>query len=81
MKDFQLNNKSIEEDLRTLASKIAKRTGKKVGKKLGDRHTLTSKKSTTDLVTEVDEWSEKQITEYITSRRPNDEIILSLIHI
>lgn len=75
MKDFQLNSKSIEEDLRTLASKIAKRTGKKVGKKLGERHTLTSKKSATDLVTEVDEWSEKQITEYINSRRPNDEII------
>jgi len=75
VKDFQLSKKSIEEDLRTLASNIAKRTGKKVAKRLGERHTLTSKSSTTDLVTEIDEWSEKQITEYVTSRRPNDEII------
>ena len=75
MKDFQLNNKSLEEDLRVLASGIAKKTGKKIAKKLGQRHTLTYKSSATDLVTEIDEWSESKITEYISSRRPSDEII------
>ena len=75
MKDSQLSKKSIEEDLRTLAANIAKRTGKKVAKRLGEQHIQTSKSSATDLVTEIDEWSEKQITKYITSHRPNDEII------
>ena len=75
MKDFQLNKKPIEEDLRVLASSIAKKTGKKIAKKLGQHHTSTYKSSATDLVTEIDEWSERTITEYISSRRPNDEII------
>jgi len=75
VKDFQLNKKSIEEDLRVLASNIAKKTGKKIAKKLGQDHTLTYKSSSTDLVTEIDEWSERKITEHISSRRPNDEII------
>ena len=75
MKDFQLSKKSIEEDLRLLASNITKKTGKKIAKKLGQRHTLTYKSSSTDLVTEIDEWSEREITKYISSHRPNDEII------
>jgi len=75
VKDFQLNKKSIEEDLRILASGIAKKTGRKIANKLGQSHTVTHKSSATDLVTEIDKWSEKRITEYISSRRPNDEII------
>ena len=75
MKDFQLSKKSIEEDLRLLASNITKKTGKKIAKKLGQRHTLTYKSSSTDLVTEIDKWSEREITKYISSHRPNDEII------
>jgi len=75
VKDFQLNKKSVEEDLRVIASSITKKTGKKIAKKLGQHHTLTYKSSSTDLVTEIDEWSERKITEYISSRRPHDEII------
>lgn len=75
MKDIQLNKKSIEEDLRSIASEIAKKTGEKVAGKIGEHHQVTSKSSATDLVTEIDEWSEKKITDYITSHRPDDEII------
>ena len=75
MKDFPLSKKSIEEDLRLLASNITKKTGKKIAKTLGQRHTLTYKSSSTDLVTEIDKWSEREITKYISSHRPNDEII------
>ena len=70
-----MSNNSLEEDLRSVASKAAKKIGKKVAKKIGERHTFNYKSSTTDLVTEIDKWSEKRITEYISNLRPDDEII------
>ena len=70
-----MSNNSLEEDLRSIASKAAQKTGKKVAKKIGERHTFNYKSSTTDLVTEIDKWSEKRITEYISNLRPDDEII------
>tara|TARA_B100001123_G_scaffold68426_3_gene76406 strand:- start:2263 stop:3105 length:843 start_codon:yes stop_codon:yes gene_type:complete len=70
-----LSKKSDEEDLRVIASKIAQQVGKDVEKKIGSPHYITSKSSTTDLVTEIDEWSEKTITDYIISLRPNDEVV------
>ena len=70
-----MSKKSDEEDLRVIASKIAQQVGKDVEKKIGSPHYITSKSSTTDLVTEIDEWSEKTITEYIISLRPNDEVV------
>ncbi len=75
MKDIQLNKKSLEEALRSVACKAAQKTGKKVANKIGEQHTLNYKSSTTDLVTEIDKWSEKRITEYVKKYRPDDEII------
>ena len=75
MKDTQLSKKSTEETLRSIASQAAEKIGKKVAKKIGEIHTFNYKSSTTDLVTEIDKWSEKRITEYINSRRGDDEII------
>ena len=74
-KDTQLNKNSLEEDIRLLASDIAIKIGKEVENKVGSSHQVSSKSSVTDMVTEIDEWAEKEIAEHISTHRPEDEII------
>ena len=54
--------------LRDLALDIARAVGPEIGRRAGRVDVLSTKSTATDLVTEVDRWSEA-------------EIVLSLIHI
>lgn len=61
--------------LRDLAIQIAHSIAPELRSRTGQAHTLLTKSSNTDLVSDVDLWSEERITTMINSARPDDEII------
>ena len=60
------------EQLRQLASTIAKSVGTEVGHRRTNDFTWTTKSSATDVVTEIDTWCEEEVVRRISESRPDD---------
>ncbi len=61
--------------LRDLALDIARAVAPEIGRRAGQVDVSTTKSTATDLVTEVDRWSEAQIVSRILDARPDDSIL------
>ena len=61
--------------LRDLALDIARAVGPEIGRRAGRVDVLSTKSTATDLVTEVDRWSEAEIVSRILDARPQDSIL------
>ncbi len=61
--------------LRDLALDIARAVGQEIGRRAGRVDVLSTKSTATDLVTEVDRWSEAEIVSRILDSRPGDSIL------
>ena len=61
--------------LRDLALDIARAVGPEIGRRAGRVDVLSTKSTATDLVTEVDRWSEAEIVSRILDARPGDSIL------
>jgi len=61
--------------LRDLALDIARAVGPEIGRRAGRVNVLSTKSTATDLVTEVDRWSEAEIVSRILDARPGDSIL------
>ena len=61
--------------LRDLALDIARTVAPEIGRRAGQVDVSTTKSTATDLVTEVDRWSEAQIVSRILDARPDDSIL------
>ncbi len=61
--------------LRDLALDIAQAVGPEIGRRAGRVDVLSTKSTATDLVTEVDRWSEAEIVSRILDARPRDSIL------
>ena len=61
--------------LRDLALDIARAVAPEIGRRAGRVAVSSTKSTTTDLVTEVDRWSEAQIVDRILDARPGDSIL------
>jgi len=62
-------------ELRDLALEIARAVAPVVGRQAGQVDVAATKTTTTDLVTQVDRWSEEQIVGRILDARPEDSIL------
>src|SRR3954447_6923196 len=62
------------DDLLALALPLAVEAGARLLATLADQRTIVSKTTGTDLVTEMDTWSESFLTAGILSARPDDSI-------
>ena len=63
------------QSLRDLAIKVAYQVAPELKARSGQTTGIRTKSSDTDLVSEVDHWSEEQVVTLLNEARPNDEII------
>jgi len=62
-------------EFRDLALEAGRLVSSEIKSRAGQIKERDTKSSPTDLVTAVDRWSEKKITDFITTKRPKDEIL------
>jgi myo-inositol-1(or 4)-monophosphatase len=59
-------------ELRTLAELVSATVGREVANRREGEFRWTTKSSTSDVVTEIDTWSEEAVVEMLSERRPDD---------
>jgi len=69
------NVEHLATELREMAESIAHDVGTQVLQRRKAGFNWTTKSTSTDVVTEIDTWSEETIVEAITSRRPDDGLL------
>ena len=62
-------------EFRDLALEAGRLVSSEIKLRAGQMKTRDTKSSPTDLVTAIDRWSEKQITDFIATKRTKDEIL------
>ena len=65
----------LADELLAVARPLAESVGRRLVESLASVRTIATKSTSTDLVTEMDTWAEKTLTEGLLDARPDDGIL------
>lgn len=70
-----MNTKQLASELRSIAEEIAQSVGQEMHERRSQGFSWETKSTATDVVTEIDTWSEEVIVGKLTSMRPSDGLL------